>query len=436
MVSHSREKLSSSLAHKAGALVVITLALAATSLADQERTNTPHVTASQYGNCYAKGVPATPLGSQGKTTVFLVEMGADKELYSFAWFAQRIYIECWVANAEAGTGPAVVRLGPWSRGHLATRQDLAIAFYWDGRLAKRYSTLDLAGEPENVSSSVSHYQVIREVEGFKRRDDNRYSFVVRTVDDRILEFDAATGDLLCSERIPARASAGPGGASSFPHVPAADPTSEDEQAPISAPRSLHHSEAKLDPSTNGQCSKENHTGWWQGCVYAILDVDPNQKERAPQGGGDWPVIPGRVKLSFLRSFAQAFVQHCETSREAGAASSRSSGELPDMASLHDVSRCPCTLADHTAFVEECLADVEAIVPGMMRSMVMKRFLLDGGVSFGSSTELVHPDCRMLKVRVSFDIDSGGTIDPNDLATAVGQPYVEYKYGHSEAMASD
>ena len=145
---------------RGGALLTVALALATTAIADQERSNTPHVRAGQYGHCYVRAVPEEPYGSAGETTIYLVEREGDKKLYSFDWFAQRVFIECRVTNGEARTAPAVVRLGPWPRGHRATEQDLAIAFYWGDRLVKRYSTLDLAGEPDNVISSVSHYTVV------------------------------------------------------------------------------------------------------------------------------------------------------------------------------------------------------------------------------------------------------------------------------------
>jgi hypothetical protein len=88
---------------------------------------------------------------------------------------------------------AIVRFGPWSRGIEARADHLAIAFHAGGRLLRSYSTLDIAGVPENVSRSVSHYSVLEpQVEGFVP-DGDRMVFRVRTVDGRRLTFEPSTG---------------------------------------------------------------------------------------------------------------------------------------------------------------------------------------------------------------------------------------------------
>jgi hypothetical protein len=93
--------------------------------------------------------------------------------------------------------PAIVRrideFGPWARGHRASASQLAIAFHAGGRLLRSYSTLDIAGSPDNVSASVSHFTVIRDVEGFGSDRAGRVVFRVTTVDGRRLTFDPATG---------------------------------------------------------------------------------------------------------------------------------------------------------------------------------------------------------------------------------------------------
>ena len=89
--------------------------------------------------------------------------------------------------------PSAVQFGPWARGQQASASQLAIAFHAGGRLLRSYSTLDIAGRPDNVSASVSHYTVIRDVEGFATDDAGRVVFRVTTIDGRRLTFDPATG---------------------------------------------------------------------------------------------------------------------------------------------------------------------------------------------------------------------------------------------------
>ena len=81
-------------------------------------------------------------------------------------------------------------------GVVAVHDDSIRDFYRDGVLLRRYSTLDIAGRPENVRASVSHYEVIGEIAGYAWLDGNRYAFAVRTVDGRVLRFDAGTGEAI------------------------------------------------------------------------------------------------------------------------------------------------------------------------------------------------------------------------------------------------
>ena len=163
--------------------------------ADQEASNTPHVQASAYGRCYAKSVPEEHYGGKGVTKVFTVGAEEDRLVHTFDWFSQSLYLVCNVSDSKTPVGVSVVRLGPWPRGRVATAAHLALAFYYKGKEVGSYSTLDIAGEPENVSRSVSHHTVIEKVVGFRRLQANEYAFDVETVDGRKLSFDPVTGGM-------------------------------------------------------------------------------------------------------------------------------------------------------------------------------------------------------------------------------------------------
>jgi hypothetical protein len=184
----------------AGALAIGSVVAAARGVghtgapADDEASNVPHVAASAYGRCYAKAVPDSLYGQRGRTTVYWVRAGADSLLATHDWYSQRIYLECNVAAGDGPVGLSVVRMGPWARGQVASAEELALAFYRDGKLLRRYSTLAIAGRPDRVRASVSHYVVIDSVLGYRWVDSNRYQFVLRTVDGRQLAFDPATGE--------------------------------------------------------------------------------------------------------------------------------------------------------------------------------------------------------------------------------------------------
>jgi hypothetical protein len=180
---------------RVAALVVTAIAAGGSAYGDQEASNTTHVVASQYGRCYAKSVPAESYGGKGTTHILRVTDSQDTLAHSYDWFSQTIYIACNVSDDLTPTGISVVRFGPWARGHTASLGHLAIGFYFKGKKLKEYSTLDIAGNPENVSASVSHYTVFEKVLGYRWLGGNRAVFDVKTTDGRTLSFDPATGEL-------------------------------------------------------------------------------------------------------------------------------------------------------------------------------------------------------------------------------------------------
>jgi hypothetical protein len=180
------------------ATLLIATAAASSARADQEASNRPVVVASTYGNCYAKSVPTSDYGSDGETRVYAVEASSDQLIATYDWFAHTLRLECNVEGTTGAVGTSVVAFGAWPRGREASKETLALAFYWNGTLLRRYSTLDIAGRPNNVSSSVSHYTVIDEIIGYQWMSGNRYAFAVRATDGRILKFDAGTGKVISS----------------------------------------------------------------------------------------------------------------------------------------------------------------------------------------------------------------------------------------------
>ncbi len=172
-------------------LVLSALLTAAPAFCDEEASNQPLVKSSEWGRLYAKSVPDENYGSKGKTVLYAVEKDKDNLVCTFDWYANQMYI--------LDNGAIIVRLGPWARGREASADHLAIAFYKDCKELKSYSTLDMAGTPSNVSSSVSHYQIFEKIAGFRWIVSNDFAFDVTTFDGRSLSFDAATGELINKE---------------------------------------------------------------------------------------------------------------------------------------------------------------------------------------------------------------------------------------------
>ncbi len=189
------------------------LAWASPASADQEASNVPHVVAGPYGRCYAKSVPMhiydpeSGPRQQGRTEIYRVGDPEDVLVRRYEWFSQVLFVRC-----RPGSEPIVIRVGPWHRGHNPRSDHLAVAFYQGGRLIKRYSTLDIAGDEraegvafsksKNVSTSVSHYTVfvsgpeltkMTEQVGSTLEED--WVIKATTLDGRVLVFDTATGEI-------------------------------------------------------------------------------------------------------------------------------------------------------------------------------------------------------------------------------------------------
>jgi hypothetical protein len=175
--------------HAITAILAIAL-LAPIVRADEEASNRTYVQSGEYGSCYAKSIPAESYGSKGTTRVYLVREKEDLLELTFDWYAPQIALQ------GTSKGLAVIRFGSWPRGHVATPDELAIAFYLNGKLLHSYSTLDIAGKPENVSFSVSHYRVIKKQLGFRWIEGNTHAYYVQTTDGRVISFNIDTGEIM------------------------------------------------------------------------------------------------------------------------------------------------------------------------------------------------------------------------------------------------
>jgi hypothetical protein len=76
---------------------------------------------------YRKGMPGRPL-------------------WTIDWFAWNVY--------PASDGHHLVRMGPWA----SSEEDLAVAFYRDGRLLREWKINELVKDPQSLPHSVSHFE--------------------------------------------------------------------------------------------------------------------------------------------------------------------------------------------------------------------------------------------------------------------------------------
>lgn len=127
------------------------------------------------------------------------EDGNLKVLYrTKGWYSFRVFV--------SRSGRYLVRMGPWSVGSEPTKDDLAVAFYKEGKLLKKYSTAELVKDKSKVIASTSHYfwrapspldDGITKVERLKFRlhlDDTNV-FDLHTIDGWTYSFDVTTGKI-------------------------------------------------------------------------------------------------------------------------------------------------------------------------------------------------------------------------------------------------
>lgn len=172
------------------ALALALCAVAPGARADQEAANRAYVRASEWGSFYAKSVPSAAYGTEGHTQIYrVVADGPDELVHRYAWYAPELFLEGFPATSDV----YVAQLGPWPRGHEASAEHLAIAFFKNGKRLKSYSTLEIVSAPSKVSASVSHYQIFGKRLGFRRPFGNQLVFDIEDAKGATLSFDAETG---------------------------------------------------------------------------------------------------------------------------------------------------------------------------------------------------------------------------------------------------
>lgn len=183
--------------HKTQILGMFILAFSGPAYADSEAMPIPRITAAKHGTCYFKMMPSK-LNHDKSGEVYekeeafgiaykLDHEGSAKEIWKTkGWYAFEVYVS---SNCEN-----LVRMGNWSRGVEPEKSDLAVAFYNNGKLIKRYSTADLINNKKSVSRSISHYswQANDALYPLLKYDN---TFQIKTIENKIYVFDVITGEI-------------------------------------------------------------------------------------------------------------------------------------------------------------------------------------------------------------------------------------------------
>ena len=173
------------------ACALLLAAVPITLLADREAANRPVVHSGLNGRCYAKSVPDEWQGQKGTTSVYAVEMEADRLLCEYDWYASEFYL----GGSDERT---LVRFGPWHRLSGPREGHLAIGFYRDGECIREYTTGQMEAAGSGISESVSHYVVFpfSGRHGFRRLEGNDFVYEVEGVSGHLFTFDVQTGAIV------------------------------------------------------------------------------------------------------------------------------------------------------------------------------------------------------------------------------------------------
>jgi hypothetical protein len=136
----------------------------------------------------------------GYGAAYQVDVGEkDVLLWKTAgWYASRVFL--------AIDGQHLVRLGNWARGRTPNSDNLAIAFYADGKLIKSYSETDLIKDVSKAVATATHHSMWgRDPQRFikfdgpiaRRKDDTQ--FELTTVDGIHYVFSVSDGSVLSAE---------------------------------------------------------------------------------------------------------------------------------------------------------------------------------------------------------------------------------------------
>jgi len=169
--------------------------------ADMPAPPRAYVTAGPWGEIYFKMLPSAKdrwNQRDGQGIAYRVRAdGPDEELWrTEGWYSFEIFL--------SHDGRHLVAMGPWNSGNEPSKEDLAVAFYRDGKLLKQYSTAELVKDRSKVSRSISHYRwLARDSEYLSAKKDPEAqlrlswenTFRLKTCDGIVYEFDVTNGEI-------------------------------------------------------------------------------------------------------------------------------------------------------------------------------------------------------------------------------------------------
>jgi len=174
----------------AGIAAVVLAGASLSTWADSPARETQYVEVAESGRYFFVMLPAgTADDDWREARGYAYELkrdGSMEELWSVnGWYSFSTFL--------TRNGRHLVRMGPWAS--RPPNEELAAAFYTDGKEHTRYTVADLLEDTTNVRRSISHYQWELNGKGFPRLTSND-RLQILTIENVLITFDATSGELL------------------------------------------------------------------------------------------------------------------------------------------------------------------------------------------------------------------------------------------------
>ncbi len=177
----------------------VALTLSSSTWASHPSRLEPRVTAAVRSPYYFAMLPAQYEYKDGQYEEIQSARGIAYRLQEDGGSVKLWEVEGWYANTVylSADGRHLIRIGNWPEGFEPDSDDLAVAFYHEGELLREYSTADLINNPRNVRVNAGHYFWLARDGKYPRLSFSNH-FMLKTIENRVLEFDISTGDIIGS----------------------------------------------------------------------------------------------------------------------------------------------------------------------------------------------------------------------------------------------
>jgi len=151
-----------------------------------------YVAVAKHGHYYFKMTPDQDDRKGGSGTCYKVtSKDSDEVLWrSHGWYAYSVYL--------SNHGEYLIRMGDSAKGHKLSDKDLAVAFYKEGKLLKRYSTKDLVKKAYAIKKTFSHYVWKADYPIFNAYQQQ---FQLTTIDKIEYIFNITNGEIVSQKKV-------------------------------------------------------------------------------------------------------------------------------------------------------------------------------------------------------------------------------------------